>query len=231
MRSWFIWNDIDSRAMGVILESEPSLQRAKERVSQVAIAGRSGMLTLTEGDGIYDGYIQSVSIAVKGQSNMRHILKWLSGDGYVTFSNDSIHRQKARIINAMTFTRVSPLLDYYKGQAQFYCDPYKEDIGESVQTVTSSAAIVNVGDIAELPLIEVIGSGNITLTVNDKPFALTGIVNGCIVDCEACEVLSLDGKELITTRSSGAFPSFDVGRNSFAIEGGAANIHRRQRYL
>lgn len=231
MRSWFVFNDIDSRTMGVLLESEPALQRAKERVTQVAIAGRSGMLTLTEGEGVFDGYIQSVSIAVKGQANMRNIFKWLSGEGYVIFSNDSAHKQKARIINALSFTRVSPLLDYYKGSVQFYCEPYKEDLGEIITTVTNTVNITNLGDVAETPLIEVLGTGNAVITVNGEAFTLTDITEGCIIDCDACEVLTLDGKQLITTQSSGTFPHFEVGRNTFGITGAVANIHRRQRYL
>ena len=49
-KSFFIWNGMDCRNMGVQLAAPVSIVRPEERVNHVQIPGRSGDLTETEGD-------------------------------------------------------------------------------------------------------------------------------------------------------------------------------------
>ena len=98
----FIWKGTDCRAMGIRLQNMPEIVKPEERVSHIVIPGRSGELTQTEGDNIYNSYIQTVPFIVDSESNVRAVEKWLQGDGYVTFSGQSDLKQKARVINAVT---------------------------------------------------------------------------------------------------------------------------------
>ena len=87
-QSYFIWNGVDCRSMGVKLKGPVSIVRPEERVKHIEIPGRSGELTQLEGDNIFNSYIQTASIMVQGGYRVREIYKWLRGSGFVTFSGE-----------------------------------------------------------------------------------------------------------------------------------------------
>ena len=87
-QSFFIWNGIDCRSRGVYLRGPAPIVRPEERVKHVTIPGRSGDVTETEGENIYNSYIQTVSFSAIGGFRLREIYKWLRGAGYVTFSGE-----------------------------------------------------------------------------------------------------------------------------------------------
>ena len=115
-QSFFIWKNADCRSMGITLPAPPQIIRGEERVSHVTIPGRAGELTLTEGDNIYQSYIQTVTIQGRGAYRMREILNWLKGDGYVTFGGEPDRRQKARVIGAVSMNRHSKNTDWWTGE-------------------------------------------------------------------------------------------------------------------
>ena len=80
-QSYFIWNDIDCRSLGVKLAAPVPIVRPEERVQHIEIPGRSGDLTLVEGENIYNSYIQTASLLVKGGTRIREIYDWLRGSG------------------------------------------------------------------------------------------------------------------------------------------------------
>ena len=88
MQSFFIWNGVDCRSMGIILRGPVSIVRPEERVKHVQIPGRSGDLTETEGDNIFNSYIQTAEIQVASGFWVHNVYKWLRGAGYVTFSGE-----------------------------------------------------------------------------------------------------------------------------------------------
>ena len=53
-QSFFIWNGIDCRSMGIIMRGPAAIVRPEERVQHVTIPGRSGDLTELEGENIYN---------------------------------------------------------------------------------------------------------------------------------------------------------------------------------
>ena len=70
-QSFFIWKGADCRSKGVTVAAPAQIVRGEERVSHVTIPGRAGELTLTEGDDIYQSYIQTMTIQVKGGFRVR----------------------------------------------------------------------------------------------------------------------------------------------------------------
>lgn len=124
-QSWFAWNGIDCRAMGITLAGPVPIVRPEERVEHVTIPGRPGELTITEGDDIYQSYIQSAEIQVRGGYRVRDVYNWLKGAGEVVFHGEPEKKQKARIIGAVTLEKHSRNLDIWTGSVQFYCEPFK----------------------------------------------------------------------------------------------------------
>lgn len=237
-QSFFIWNGIDCRSKGIIMRGPAAIIRPEERVKHVEIPGRSGDMTETEGEQIYNSYIQTVSISVRGGFRVREVYKWLRGAGYVTFSGEPDKRQKARVIGAITLNRVSRNMDHWAGEAQFYCQPLKELLAESKVTVGSiGASVRNNGDVTCRPMWKVTvasGKTSITLTAGGKTIAVTGLTGGSVIwiDSDTMEVWNSGKTELLTADSIGDFPVLEAGTNTVGgTNWSSVEIEKRERYL
>lgn len=237
-QSYFIWKNKDCRSMGVIMRGPAPIIRPEERVSHVEIQGRSGDLTETEGAEVYNSYIQTVSISVRGGMRVRQIYDWLRGSGYVTFSGEPDRRQQARVIGAITLDKVSRNLDNWAGEVQFYCQPLKEKLYPEKVTITSSGSTVtNTGDVVSKPKFSVTASGtSITVAAGGNSLTVTGLTSGktYVIDSEIMEVsLTENGTTtLLTKNSTGDFPMLAPGSNSVTGSGWSSiEIEKRERFL
>ena len=234
--SYFIWNGIDCRNMGVKLSGPVPIIRPEERVQHVEIPGRSGDLTELEGEQIYNSYIQTVTIMVPGGYRVRDIYNWLKGSGYITFHGEPDRKQKARIVGAITLNKHSRNLDWWVGEVQFYCQPLKENLTEDTVTVTSSgSAVMNTGDVESRPKITAKASGSsMTITIGGKSLTITGLTSGSeyIIDSEIMEVTNANRTALLTKDSVGSFPMLEHGSNTITGSGWSKLvIDRRERFL
>ena len=235
-QSYFIWKNADCRSKGVTIAAPAQIIRGEERVSHVTIPGRAGELTLTEGDDIYQSYIQTVTIQMRGGQRVREILEWLKGSGYITFSGEPDRRQKARVIGAVSLNRHSRNSDYWTGEVQFYCEPLKELMSPAVTEITSSGSgVMNAGDVKSRPKIIATASGtSMTITANGKTLTITGLTSAVqyIIDCEAGMVTNAAGTENLTANSSGNFPELAPGANEVTGSGWSKLVFdRRERFL
>ena len=238
-QSYFIWNGIDCRDMGVKLSGPVPIIRPEERVQHVEIPGRDGDLTELESDDsdqIYNSYIQTATIMVQGGYRVREIYNWLKGAGYVTFHGEPDRKQAARIVGAITLNKHSRNLDWWVGEVQFYCQPLKQKLTEDTVTVTSSGtAVMNAGDKRSRPKITAKASGSsMTITAGGKSLTITGLTSGSeyIIDSEIMEVSNAARTELITKDSVGSFPVLQPGNNTVTGSGWSKLvIDRRERFL
>ena len=235
-QSYFVWKGIDCRSLGVKLSAPVTIVRPEERVQHIEIPGRSGDLTLLEGEGIYNSYIQTASILVKGGMRIREIYDWLRGSGYVTFSGEPDRKQSARIIGAVTLEKQSRNLDWYAGDVQFYCHPLKELLSDDPVTITSSGATVyNRGDVIALPKITAVSTGAPKITINGQSIEPESIyMSGVnfIYDCDAFALLVQNGSTLTSYSTTGNFPVLKPGANVVTGTGWSKLIfERRERFL
>ena len=224
-QSYFIWNNIDCRSMGIIMRGPAPIIRPEERVQHVEIPGRSGDMTELEGENIYNSYIQTVSFSVRGGFRVREVYKWLRGSGYVTFSGEPDRKQEARIIGAITLNKVSRNLDNWAGDVQFYCQPLKQLLTDSpVQITSSGSAVQNTGDVESRPRIKATASGtSMVITAGGNSLAIIGLTSGqdYYIDSEIMEVYNSD-------RSATLQP----GNNTITGSGWSKLvIERRERFL
>lgn len=238
MQSYFIFKGIDCRSMHVVVEKPPQILRGEERVERETIPGRSGELTRMEGEGVFNSYIQSVSVHVSGATNINRVFHWLTGEGEITFSTEPERKQAARVIGAITMKKHTPRMDWWHGELQFQCDPLKSDIHEAEYPVNIDGdTVFNHGDVPARPLIRIHTDENasVTLTVNGQEFTvdLAGTDKaGLIIDSEAQMVISADGNTNLTSKSQGEFPILATGNNTISIAGAsAASIEKRVKYL
>jgi len=235
-QSYFIWKNRDCRSMGVWLQDAVPIIRPEERVQHVEIPGRSGDLTQTEGVDIFNSYIQTATILVKGGMRVREIYNWLRGADYVTFSGEPDRQQAARIIGAVTLNKHSHNIDWWTGEVQFYCQPFKEKINNETVTVTASnTQIRNGGDVVSYPRITAKASAtSMTVAMGGKSLTVTGLTSGseCIINSGAMEVTDAAGTTLLTKNTTGGFPVLTPGSNTVTGSGWSKLvIDRRERFL
>ena len=235
-QSFFIWKNADCRSMGIWIPAPPQIVRGEERVSHVTIPGRAGELTLTEGENIFQSYIQTVTIQMRGAYRIREVMNWLKGEGYVTFGGEPDRRQKARVIGAVSMNRHSKNTDWWTGEVQFYCEPLKELLNPTTTEITSSgSAVVNAGDVKSRPKITATASStSMTITKGGKTLTITGLTSSSqyIIDCEAGMVTNAAGTTNLTANSTGDFPVLDVGSNTITGSGWSKLVFdRRERFL
>lgn len=235
-KSFFIWKNQDCRAMGVFLQGPVPIVRPEERVEHVEIPGRSGDLTELEGENIFNSYIQTATIMVKGDFHVREVYRWLKGSGYVTFSGEPDRKQKARIIGAVTLNKHSANSDWWVGEVQFYCQPLKELLSENAAVVTSSGAtVLNSGDVQSRPKFTATANAtSLTITIGDRSLTVTGLTSGYtyIIDSETMEVTDNAGTTILTQNSTGDFPMLEAGYNTVTGSGWSRlEIDRRERFL
>ena len=234
--SFFIWNGVDCRAMGMKLAGPVAIVRPEERIQHVEIPGRSGDLTETQGADVFNSYIQTASVMVHGGYRVRDIYKWLRGSGFVTFSGEPDRKQPARIIGAITLNKQSRNLDWWVGEVQFYCQPFKQLLSEAKVTITTSGSTVrNSGDVACRPMWKVTPSGtSVTITISGSTFTVTGTTSGTVIwiDSETMEVWNAAKTALLTKNSTGGFPVLAAGNNTVTGSGWSSiEIEKRERYL
>ena len=234
-QSYFIWNGVDCRSMGVKLSGPVPIVRPEERVQHIEIPGRSGDMTQLEGDQIYNSYIQTASIMVQGGYRVRDIYKWLRGSGFVTFHGEPDRRQAARIIGAITLNKHSRNLDWWVGEVQFYCQPLKEMLTAKTDTVSLNGTVINSGDVDEKPVFLVTCSGGTaTLTIGSKSISVSDNTQGTVlrIDSDAMMVTNTAQTENWNKWAIGDYPVLKPGSNTIGGSGWTTvTIQRRERFL
>ncbi len=235
-QSYFIWNGVDCRSKGILLAGPVPIVRPEERVQHTQIPGRSGDLTELEGTDVYNSYIQTATILLRGGYRSREIFTWLKGSGTVTFSAEPDRTQEARIVGAVTLQRHSTNLDWWVGEVQFYCQPLKRRLIEPTITVERNGTLYNSGDVIEHPIITVTTTLNtVRVTAGGNSLVISQAVeigSQMIIDCAAKYVCSADRTTDLTAYTSGLWPQLYVGNNILSGAGfNPAVIQRRERFF
>ena len=235
MQSYFVWKGIDSRSMGITTRNAAPIIRPEERVAHVQIPGRSGDLTLLEGENIYNSYIQTVGISVKEAAHVPAVFQWLRGEGYLTFSGEPDRKQQARVIGAVTLDKVSRNLDRWAGQVQFYCQPLKQRLADAAETLAAAGTVRNAGDVKAYPVIvatPATGETTVVITVNGKSLSISNVAGKIRVDCAAMEVSDENRTQILTADSGGPFPVLLTGSNTVGGSGWSQLvITKNERFL
>ena len=74
------------------------------------------------------------------------------------------------------------------------------------------------------PLIEIKGTGNIKVTVNGSEFTVNGLNSNQTVYIDSQRHITYSGSTLLTGKTDGKYPLFNVGRNSISWTGTVATV-------
>lgn len=223
MKRYFIWNGVRSDEMHIISNTRVPIIRPEERVEHIAIPGRTGELTQTEGEDIYNSYIQTLELSVEGKANVPAAEAWLRGGGYVTFDTQPEMKQAARVINAVTFERHSKNTDAYNAEVQFYCEPVKRQLNEAQISVTGSGmTLTNPGTLPAFPEIQIEGSGAVSVSINGVTLIIPELESGWTADCGNKWICRNGVPQMNAWR--GEFPEIPVGESTILYTGNVTAI-------
>lgn len=223
MLHYFIWNGTDSREKHIRVNNRVPIVRPEERVSHITIPGRAGELTQVEGEHIYNSYIQTVNLEVLGAANVPAAEMWLTGAGEVNFDTQATLKQKARIINAVTFEKVSRNLDIWKADVQFYCEPFKSPVTEAQIEVTESGTVLtNPGTLTAFPEIQMEGSGAVSVSIGGKTLVIPTLTSGWTADSEM-RWICLNGVPQFNAWT-GEFPEIPTGNATVLFTGNITKL-------
>ena len=231
---WFKWNGTKCTTYGMHVLSQPSIVSPLERSERVTVPGKSGSLTLLEGDYIYDDIALSCSCVVDDISAIPAITGWLRGKGEIEFASRQGGYYKGRIANQISFEKAVQGNPHRLFSVQFQCEPFFYlNSGKTAQTFSgTTVSIENPGNVPSMPLIKLNkASGKDTGTImllDGNTMIVTfaeedqETLSSITLDCEAKIAYSgagtaLSPRVLRGTRVQGDWLTIPVGFQYFSL--------------
>ena len=231
MTPWIKFRGIDSRDMGVIMERLPDEPRARRNFEEIPIPGRDGRSGKDKGS--YDIAQTNMSINLNGREPT-DIYAWLQGEGWLITSDDP---EKMRWVSL--YDQISDA--GFRVQGACYdtitvpvrMQPYKYSANaESEYADYTSAAVFNgQGNAKALPILEITGSGDITLMANGATVMIDELDGTIIIDCDAMTayteangVISFAGRKVAIVDE---WPRLDPDSNSVNWTGNVSRLRIR----
>ena len=224
MQDWFEWNGTRCTEYGIYVSEQPSVTIPQERSTQTKIPGRPGTLTTLEGEDVYDEMTLTATCFIRDPALISSIAGWLKGGGKVTFANRPGVFYHARIANQIPFEKILRGNPHCSFAVNFRCSPpfwYASDV-EDVEITTSSYVLVNPGSVYSEPIIQVFGSGDITLIINDSFIELEGIEGSITLNSVIQE--TYQGETLLNEKMEGEFPRLKPGNNLISWTGSVSRL-------
>jgi len=226
---FFVWKDIDSRNMKVLVNEYPPFMKPKKRVTTLNVPGRPSVLTILDSDYDYESTVQICQCTAQPGTDISALVGWLDGSGVVRFgySPDFVH--KARISDQFDLDKLLRGHPHKAFNVPFICDPFKYlfEPGPDITIRHSSTTIHNPGTVASEPQLLVTGSGTVTLiTGTGGAVELDGGTGpwSILIDSEMKDCLTADKSGFLNDWMTGDFPMIPPGDNNIAWTGNITSV-------
>ncbi len=226
-----IWKGVSSETINGLLISElPPITKPEIRVRRTQIDGRDGDIIDEIG---YESYTKKIKIGLHGNFNIDEVIKYFTGSGNVTFSNEPDKYYIAKILNKIDYNR---LIRYRTATIEFHVQPFKYKKDENIidETITNQESIIvsNVGLEISKPIITLYGSGEVTILKNNNDVFKINIDDDFVIidsnEEEAYKDNTLKNRQMV-----GEFMKLDPGDNTITWVGNLTRIkiEPRSRWL
>ena len=182
MADWFAWNGVKCTDYGIYVLNHPAISRPKERVTTQVVPGRSGTLTITEGDCVYDEFIATCECIAPNPASIPAFSAWLHGSGVVMFGNRPTGYYNARVNNQIDFETVVRGRSHRKFTVNFRCQPFFYLLNTPDIVLNAPGQVVNQGTVFAEPIITVEGTGDIDLIIGEVIFGISGLASSITID-------------------------------------------------
>ena len=228
MGAWIQFRGVKSSEMSLFVEQLPARPRAKKRMTDDKVVGRSGTLH-TDTGAWEDVTLQcTLNLANQGRSG---VYEWLSGSGDLIFSDDPTKAYHAQAIEQIEDKRRrSAGRDFDTLTCKFTCEPFRYEASPAQVTVTGgSGTIQPQGTVDADPWIFVTGSGDVTLTVGGRTVELSGLTANqtVLIDCDAkmCVLVNSTDTQVAITLADGEWPVMSASAaTAIAVTGTVSSL-------
>lgn len=222
---YIVYNGVDSREMGVLIEQLPDLHRPPRNVALTQVPGANGRAV--RDDGTYDLYTTSMTVNCFGVP-LRNVYAWLTGEGWLMTSDEPNRRIYVQMHSQIKDTRHRFAGECYDSLLlTLYCQPYRyfSPDADAVTLDESPGQVDNPGTAPSQPRIIVTGTGDISLMIGGTQLDFEGLEDGIVVDSEAMECYTLDFSGLLNRKADiDDFPVLQPGVNYVQWTGAVTSI-------
>lgn len=214
----FTFNGKDSNNYGVYAKELPIISPKRE-IDSIKVDGRNGYLHID--NGTYESYDLTIPCAVTDLTKINDIKGWLTGIGTIIFSNNPTIQYDCIVKNQIPFDRY--LINLKEFPLQLEVNPIGKSTTQTTVTKTSGGTFIVGGTIASKPILEIKGTGEVTITLNGTSFTLsTASATAYIVDCDLMNVTKSSTQK--NSEFTGNFPSLVIGSNSISWTGTVSEV-------
>ncbi|MFL8968891.1 hypothetical protein ACKA04_02355 [Helcococcus kunzii] len=218
------FNGKKDEEFGVVFDSFPLIKEGEKRVKEVIIAGRDEPLR------VEDGSIGNSMATFSGhviEKSWEDFLSWISEPGKLIFDDSSKYYRNATFSNISKQNIVDDLIYFTLGVS---LSAYSYLIsGDTVKKGNSSVNLQNPTSYKSYPLIKIIGSGEIILSLNGKPkLTIKNVKDMVYIDSELDYVYSDTGS--MDNLSIGNVPVLNPGDNYITLKGTVSSIEITPRW-
>ena len=230
-KHWMIFNGVDTRDVGVVMEQAPPIVRAPRRTTKIDVEGRDGTLTILSDD--YANYIKTADIVLRKFDYLDDVMALFRGSGWAVFSNEPDKRYRVSIDDQIDWTRLIRNIGRITIPMDCYPFKYERHPEKIDQAVASSGPrmieLIARGTRYALPKITLYGTGPCTITTAASGVSQSAEINvfseTVTIDGEMQEVYQGDApaNHLMT----GTFPRLEPGvLNTLTLSYSAGKISR-----
>ena len=216
----FSFKGISAKSMSLRVLNNVVFNSPSRDTNLIHVPGRNG--NLVKDNGRYGDVLRSIPCRLESsRENVEQMVSkihhWLVKDvGYHEFlwHGDADFVYSARVdSNSVSRRRLTGLADTF---IDFQLYPIKYLRSSMVEReIDNGRVLVNSMELDAKPLVRIIGTGLVVLTVDDKIMEINIPENagGCVIDSETRIITSLDGKTALFRNARGEYPVLAVGNN------------------
>lgn len=222
----FTYNGVKSfDDMSMIIKARPTVTTTRRRITPTSVPGRTGDI-LIDDEG-FENYDRTYSVAIIADNEpleviINKIKRWLFANvNYCKLEDtyDSRYFYKAFVNNAVEIMPITHNLA--EAEITFNCKAYKyAKDGLQSTALTAAGVIVNHEAFTALPIIQLFGSGEVTLYINNRSYYIKSCTDGMILNSEIGQAYSSDETTLLNNNIKFTdFPVLDIGHNNISWTG------------
>lgn len=185
------YNGVTNTEVGAELVDIDIPSRAGQQAETLTIPGRVSPLLR-----IYpqrDAYSITVTLRILYKEDLSTVYNWLSGSGKLVFSDTPDRYYNVSACAGISSKRIGAANTIREVKIKLTCAPFAYAIAnDPVELTSSPAQIQTIGTMYSEPIIELTGTGDVTLTVNGVTLEIKDVSGTVFIDVHTCQVYKLE---------------------------------------
>lgn len=195
------YNGVTNTEVGAELVDIDIPSRAGQQAETLTIPGRASPLLR-----IYpqrDAYSITVTLRILYNEDLSTVYNWLSGSGRLVFSDTPDRYYNVSACAVISSKRIGAANTIREVKIKLTCSPFAYAISnDQVELTSSPAQLRMVGTMYSEPIIELTGTGDVSLTVNGVTLEISGMSGTVYIDVHTCQVYKVEYGSKVSILSS-----------------------------